>query len=59
MNPLRHFIKRDISKDRSIDDDHKETEGNNSKHPIIYTGVEAYKYSKKKKGYIPAPEKNR
>ena len=32
MNPLKHFIKRDISKDRSIDDNHKEIEGNNTKN---------------------------
>lgn len=28
MNILKHFIKHDISKDRSIDDNHKAIEGN-------------------------------
>ena len=45
MNPLHHFIKRDISKDRSIDDEHKEIEGHNTKNPELkkynyrYTGA--------------------
>jgi len=39
MNPLNHFIKRDISKDRSIDDEHKATERNMKKYNYRYTGA--------------------
>lgn len=38
MNPLKHFITRDISKDRSIDDNHKATERNTKKYNYRYTG---------------------
>jgi hypothetical protein len=33
MNPIKHFIKKDNSPSRSIDDDHKAIEGNNSPYP--------------------------
>jgi hypothetical protein len=39
MNPIKHFIKKDISKDRSIDDNHKATEKSKKKYNYRYTGA--------------------